>query len=206
MTEAAAAGRRGTNWTADTAVGRRHSEMIDELLSRRDSVQFRTIGTSMRWLIPPSSVIHVKGCRVADIRLGEVVLVRTDTEGDRKYTAHRVVKIRRRGSGVEIVTKGDSSPQDSKPIVRGDCVGKVFRVDSPEGTFRLDRPIWGPVGAAVARLSAFSGWIKAHAPAFLLRSRAPGRTVFPQILVHSALKRVLWIGKTFSRTCGPGAD
>lgn len=199
MTEAAAAGRRESEWTADTAVGRKHSEMIDELLSRGDSVQFRTIGTSMRWLIPPSSEIHVKGCRVTDIKLGEVVLVRTSVEGDRKYTAHRVVKIRRGPSGVEVTTKGDSSPQDAKPIARGDCVGKVFRVDSPAGSFRLDRPVWRPVGVIVARLSAFSGWIKAHAPGFLLRARPPGKTVFPQILVHSLLKRVLRIGILFSR-------
>ncbi len=182
-----------------SAVSRAHGEMIDEILLRGEAVQFKTIGTSMRWLIPPGSEITARGCQVEDIRLGDIVLIRINAGTGHKYGAHRVVNIKGSGPGAVIMTKGDSSPKDARPIVNGVCIAKVYQVDSPKGIFRLDRPVWRPLSVVAARLSALSGWIKEHAPAALLKARPAGRTVFPQILVHSILKRVLLLGMRLSR-------
>lgn len=180
--------------------------MVEEALRRGSRTSFTTVGTSMRWLVPPGSLIDVKGCPVESIRLGDVVLYRKDVGSLIKFLAHRAVRIEHAPGGPVIFLKGDSSPRDAEPLVSGDCVGLVTAVHSGDRVVRMTHRAWRWLNPAIAALSNASGRVRELAPLWLVRLRPRGHVVFPQPFIHFPLKWLIRLGQALSRERAGAGD
>ena len=86
------------------------------------TVELVAQGSSMRPLFPPGATVRVRPATIADVRLGDVVLV---ADGE-QLVAHRLMRV---GAG-GIVTRGDSLPAEDAPLPATAVSG---RVDVPPG-------------------------------------------------------------------------
>jgi len=96
--------------------------VIDDVLRSGNAVAFTVAGWSMYPTIRPGEQIVVDAVGANAIRRGDVVLAKLE----RGLTAHRVVRIVRRGGEVvEIVTRGDNCAEDDRPFLAAQLVGRV---------------------------------------------------------------------------------
>jgi signal peptidase I len=182
----------GNNSTRQRAV----FEMLVEILQRRGVVTFSTYGTSMQPLIPPGSLVQVQGCSIEQVRVGDVVLLDSGYAGPKRLI-HRVMKIRRTPDGIQLYTKGDSSPRDRQFFTERDCLGKALTINTSGREFSLNAPIWRPINVLVAYLSSFQALFTDGVLWF--RKRDFTHQILPQRLALSCIKRLVLVGKRFSR-------
>jgi hypothetical protein len=156
----------------------------------------------MRYLIDPGSVVTVRGGPIDEVRMGDVVLLKTHESLSGHFLIHRVISIHRDRGKLWLRTKGDSSPRDLQRFTAKTCLGKVTLVATPKMQFRLDRRFWRPINVVAAYLSRFSAYFVENTP--LLRGKSPPqRQILPQRVANSILKRLLRLGKKRSRVREP---
>jgi signal peptidase I len=96
--------------------------VIDGVLRSGNAVSFTATGWSMYPAIRSGEQLVVDPVDANEIRRGEVVLAKLD----RGLTAHRVVRIERRGGEVvKIVTRGDNCAEADPPFAAAEFVGRV---------------------------------------------------------------------------------
>ena len=96
--------------------------VIDDVLERGHAVAFTATGSSMHPAIRSGEQLVVDRVGANEIRRGDVVLAKLE----RGLTAHRVVRVARRGGEVvEIVTRGDNCAGEDPPFGAAQLVGRV---------------------------------------------------------------------------------
>jgi signal peptidase I len=96
--------------------------VIDGVLRSGNAVSFTATGWSMYPAIRPGEQLVVDAVDANEIRRGHVVLAKLE----RGLTAHRVVRIERRGGEVvKIVTRGDNCAEGDPPFAAAQLVGRV---------------------------------------------------------------------------------
>jgi len=110
---------------------------IEAVLESGNRVRFTAIGDSMHPFIRSGHRVVVEPVDPSALRRGDVVLARLE----RGLTAHRVVRIERRGGDVvRITTRGDNCELDDPPFSPDQLLGRV------------NRSRWGSVLGALARM------------------------------------------------------
>lgn len=105
------------------------------------TVRLRALGGSMEPAIRSRDILLVSGCRVADLRLGDIVLYARDGH----LIAHRLIDVGIRADKRALVTRGDALWAADLPFDAGDLLGRVIAVGrrslfrAPAGRTRLAR-------------------------------------------------------------------
>jgi len=118
---------------------------LRELLSAGHTARFRASGDSMYPAIRSGDYLHIVPCRVSELRRGDVVLAATD----RGLTAHRIVRVSEHDGSLRIITRGDNSLRNDRPVGAADVLGRVARVDGPANVRKT-----GPKSATIIRFAA----------------------------------------------------
>ncbi|MFQ5574902.1 MAG: signal peptidase I [Terriglobia bacterium] len=90
------------------------------------NLRFRVLGGSMYPIIRNGEIIEVASAVVQEIRLGDVLLFRTN--GGR-MVAHRVVSAHGRKARRQFLTKGDILPRLDPPVLADQVVGRVVGIE-----------------------------------------------------------------------------
>jgi len=98
------------------------------VLSAGHGARFRVEGDSMHPAIRSGDYVNVVPCAVSELRRGEVILASTG----RGLTAHRIVRISRRG----IVTRCDNSLRADPAVEPANILGRVVQVEQITGDSR----------------------------------------------------------------------
>jgi len=97
-------------------------DVIAELLANGHRARFTATGDSMHPFIRSGQQLDVEAVDPRALRRGDVVLARLE----RGLTAHRIVRIERRGGEVvSITTRGDNCELDDPPFGPDQLVGKI---------------------------------------------------------------------------------
>ncbi len=94
------------------------------VLDAGHQARFVASGDSMYPAIRDGEGVTVERCAIEDVQRGDVVLVRAA----RGLTAHRVIRIRRRGGELQITTRGDNCFRADAPSGAAALIGKVTSV------------------------------------------------------------------------------
>src|SRR5438270_8544336 len=112
-----------SNFVAETRTETRlFREFADELLASGVGFRFEARGRSMLPAIGDGDILHVKPMNVAKLKLGDIVLFRSDAE----FKAHRIVKKR----GRTFVTRGDAGMQTDGSILADQIIGQIVASES----------------------------------------------------------------------------
>lgn len=153
---------------------RRHEAVTRKRFVGQDNVWLADFdGYSMYPALRPGDALIVKKVdgKGEDIKLGDIVCFPED-EGEKRYTAHRIIEIREGEEDLTIRTKGDNliNPDPARAI-KDDGILKVMMIR--RGDKGLVKPRFG---GALARLSSLNltfgivkGWIGKGVRRFLLR-------------------------------------
>ena len=114
----------------------------DDLRHRGQGFALRVWGRSMLPTIRPGTVVEVEPCGPAELRVGDVALVRG---GDRVVIAHRVVSI---GAG-GFVTRGDWHLRDDPESSWDDLLGRVVALGEGRARRDLDPRLWRALAPAL---------------------------------------------------------
>jgi signal peptidase len=97
-------------------------EVLAEVLANGHGARFTATGDSMHPFIRSGQQLVVEAVDPRALRRGDVVLARLE----RGLTAHRVVRIERRGDEVvSITTRGDNCALDDPPFGPDRLVGRI---------------------------------------------------------------------------------
>jgi signal peptidase I len=100
------------------------THLIADVLARGYTARFTASGNSMHPFIRSGQRLVVEPVDPRALRRGDVVLARLE----RGLTAHRVVRVERRGDEVvSITTRGDNCPGDDPPFAPAQLVGRIAR-------------------------------------------------------------------------------
>lgn len=101
----------------------RHAgDVIEAVLESGNRVRFKANGDSMHPFIRSGQQLVVEPVDAHAVKRGDVVLARLD----RGLTAHRVVRIERRGGEVVSITmRGDNCELDDPPFPPAQLVGRI---------------------------------------------------------------------------------
>jgi phage repressor protein C with HTH and peptisase S24 domain len=94
---------------------------LRDLLASGHRARFRAEGDSMHPAICCGDYVEVEPCAAAELRRGDIILAATA----RGLTAHRIVRISRRG----IVTRGDNALRSDAPVDAASVLGRVSEVE-----------------------------------------------------------------------------
>jgi phage repressor protein C with HTH and peptisase S24 domain len=94
---------------------------VRDLLASGHRARFRAEGDSMHPAIRGGDYVEVAPCPASELRRGDVILAATA----RGLTAHRIVRISRRG----FVTRGDNSLRSDAPVDAASVLGRVSEVE-----------------------------------------------------------------------------
>lgn len=172
-------------------------DLIREVLSNKETVPFETHGNSMKPLFDKNAIAEVTGTSASSMGKGDVVLIAYDHRHG-KYLIHRIIAIRKGRDGVRINTKGDSSPRDLQTFTEKDVIGKVIRIDMDTFYYDMNQWFWPYINRIAAELSHFSSLFVDGYP-FIYKKKDFRKQMLPQRLANSALKRIIRIGRHFSR-------
>ncbi len=104
------------------SAGETPARLIADLLESGYAARFTANGNSMHPFIRSGQRLLVEAVDPRALRRGDVVLARLE----RGLTAHRVVRIERRGDEiVSITTRGDNCPGDDPPFAPAELVGRI---------------------------------------------------------------------------------
>ena len=107
---------------------------LRELLAAGHGARFRAEGDSMHPVIRDGDYVRVVPCAASELRRGDIILAATA----RGLTAHRIVRISRRG----IITRGDNSLRSDPPVEVADVLGRIDEVEEITRDSRsLDRSV-----------------------------------------------------------------
>ena len=110
---------------------------LTAILDAGHMARFVARGDSMHPAIRDGEAVYVER-PAAPLRVGDVVLARAA----RGLTAHRIVRLRKRGGSVEIVTRGDNCLRNDAPLTADRLVGRVVSVERDGRPMRLfDKPL-----------------------------------------------------------------
>lgn len=96
-------------------------ELVAEVASKFGEVSLKVTGASMIPAIWPGDVITIRRCETAELRPGQIVLLRRGGQ----LVAHRIVWIR----DDSVITRGDSLLLDDPPVNAFNIVGEVVSID-----------------------------------------------------------------------------
>jgi signal peptidase I len=100
------------------------TDVMSEVLAKGHRVRFTATGDSMHPFIRSGQRLVVETVDARALRRGDVVLARLE----RGLTAHRIVRIERRGDEIEsITTRGDNCALDDPPFTPAELVGRINR-------------------------------------------------------------------------------
>ncbi|HEX3106797.1 MAG TPA: S24/S26 family peptidase [Terriglobales bacterium] len=128
--------------TKDRAESLVFNLLTNNLISAGYGLRFQAVGRSMLPTIQDGEIVHVKPVTADMLRIGDIVLLRTDEQ----FKAHRI--IRKRGQG--FVTRGDAGV-DTDGEIRGDQI--LGRVTAKEA---ISSPRLVRLDGIRARLKFFS--------------------------------------------------
>lgn len=108
----------------------RHTETFLDLCARLladgHTVRFRAEGHSMAPTICSGDLLDVVAVDRRDIQVGDVLLCRLGSGS----VAHRVVRVDRTPTRVQITLRGDAAFADDVPVGDAEVVGKVIGIGS----------------------------------------------------------------------------
>ena len=120
-------------------------ELVSEVAHAAGEVTLRLTGTSMLPAIWPGDVVTSQRCRVADLRIGQIVLYR----GPGVLTAHRLIRI----TAHHLVLQGDSRVHPDPPVHLHQLIGPVIAIRRDGRPVRLNRSLRHRVLAFMLRHS-----------------------------------------------------
>jgi signal peptidase I len=109
--------------------------LVEDLLVATGRAQIRAFGVSMLPCLWPGDVLTIQSAHTADLSVGEILIVKQN-DG---WVAHRIAA----SSATQLITRGDSVPENDPPIHLGYVIGKVVSVTRGSKEFvpkRLSRP------------------------------------------------------------------
>jgi signal peptidase I len=103
---------------------------------------------SMEQTAPVGSLVVARPLEAADVRVGDVILVRRDGPAESAPVLHRVVSLIHRGAEIEVTTKGDSNaaPDRTPFLLRGPTMTPVLAVPHVGQAFDFVRSPLGWTG------------------------------------------------------------
>lgn len=120
----------------------RYTRLIDhvilEQLGKGKTFTFTLTGNSMHPLIRKGDRVHIQGCDPRDLSAGDIITYRNDA----LYVTHRVLWIRRRGTDIRLIAKGDSEITVDPPLSPEHILGKVAAIGRANRTLNLETPSW----------------------------------------------------------------
>jgi signal peptidase I len=120
----------------------RYTRLIDhvilEQLGKGKTFTFTLTGNSMHPLIRKGDRVHIQGCDPRDLSAGDIITYRNDA----LYVTHRVLWIRRRGTDIRLIAKGDSEITVDPPLSPEHILGKVAAIGRANRVLHLEAPHW----------------------------------------------------------------
>jgi len=99
--------------------------LVAEALRLGDVVRLKPHGTSMLPSIWPGDTLTVESAKVAEVRIGEIVLI-ADTG---RFFIHRLTRIEPANDGGYLVTQGDSVSHEDPTGPTRELLGRVTRIE-----------------------------------------------------------------------------
>jgi uncharacterized repeat protein (TIGR01451 family) len=167
----------GTGLVPDSIQDRPQSRLFDafsrELLREGNAIRFQARGASMSPAIRDGEIVHVKAVRLADLRVGDIVLVK----GEMGFRLHRLVVADAEQD--VFITRGDCARDDDPAVSSEEIIG---RAEAKE--VRIARSIVG------ARLKGLTGrFLCCAARAQRIATRLLHRMTTSSIEVRSRVRK-----------------
>jgi signal peptidase I len=122
-------------------------ELVTEVANRFGEVRLKVTGASMLPAIWPGDVLTAQRTVVAALRPGQIVLCRRQDQ----LVAHRII-----GAAYgQLITRGDTLPQDDPPVGLSDIVGHVVSIERNGRLVNMQWSLRQRVGASILRHSDF---------------------------------------------------
>jgi signal peptidase I len=131
-------------------------DIAAEVLSTGGGLRIRTRGLSMYPLIRHGDLIEVEPADASAVRLGDVILSR---DGHDRIVGHRVVKVRGKGHGRTLMTKGDWTFRPDAPVEAGQVLGRIVAIERGGKRTALNSGGQRLVQLLTARISPHSRWL-----------------------------------------------
>ena len=112
--------------------------LIDEVLSKGDTLRFRARGVSMQPFIRDGDILEIQPNGGELFRTTDIVLCKSPKG---KLVAHRIVGIKPGEGHDKLIIQGDALGQPDGNIDPGDVLGKVVAVIHDGGYRRVDTPL-----------------------------------------------------------------
>lgn len=130
-------------------------DMAKELLSRGDVLRCRASGSSMYPFIRDGDIITVAPVKVSRIRYADIIFFQ-DEFG--RVVVHRVIKVRRAGEEICLVTRGDSMRRTDDCLDGRGLLGRVMSVEKRGRVWPVANGAWRIAGVIYAAFLPFSKW------------------------------------------------
>jgi signal peptidase I len=111
------------------------AELSQELLKLGSAMRFTAHGTSMHPLVRNGDVLLVLSTKARPIRIGDIILCRTDPEN---LLVHRVIRKKKSESGICFLIQGDQVDQPDGWIPLEQVFGRLVSIERTGNQFELD--------------------------------------------------------------------
>jgi signal peptidase I len=141
----------------DTTYLMRHlsDALVDDSLQSGKAIRFTIPTSSMAPLVPPGAQVVVRAARPEELRLGDLVLIRTKET----RIVHRLIEWRNVPNGRMLVTKGDNSYMADAPWSTEQLGGIIVLVEHEGARLNLLSPWVRGSSAILALLSRGESWL-----------------------------------------------
>lgn len=107
---------------------------IAELIAKGKQVRFTPTGVSMRPFVEGDKDSVILTALQTPPRRGDILLAQTQTLcGKKTYVLHRLIRI----EGDSYILQGDGNLAGEECCALGDIIGRVIRIESPDGRRKL---------------------------------------------------------------------
>ncbi len=96
--------------------------LTDELLSTGKDVMLKVGGYSMYPCLKPGDIITIRRVKSDALKVGEIIVFETE----KKWIAHRIIKINSQAGNRIFITRGDSCMKQDVPVSEINIMGKVI--------------------------------------------------------------------------------
>lgn len=114
------------------------NNLIREQLRKENKITLRVSGRSMHPLISKGDQIHVGQCNPRVLSIGDIITFKKNDI----YVTHRVLRIRKKGSEIGLITRGDNEITMDPPVSPSHIIGKVIAIQGADRTLYLETPYW----------------------------------------------------------------
>ena len=128
--------------------------LTSDLIAGGYGLRFQAVGRSMLPAIQDGEIVHVKPVSADMLRIGDIVLLRTDEQ----FKAHRIIRKR----GQCFITRGDSGADTDGEIRCDQILGRVIAKE-PINSGRLVR-----LDGMKARLGFFAAELRRRGASFVI--------------------------------------